>query len=290
MSPPHPFAVLAAADDGLRTTEHVGPRIGRILQHPQQAVVIGRQPLHVIRVVAVGHVGQRLLVSQVPLAEFHHAGYLLEFLEHPLQAVLHALVGVFGKPLAVDLDVPHGDVREQFPAAGLFPPRLLHPPAKQSEFVLGQHALDAQHDMIVRIVGIVDLLFVGQQDVGEDAVAEQQLPGHIVARPARNLDGQNDAQASSHDHFGQFAVGLSAMRGTGRPRLLLLQDEDFFLRPAQFAGAFLQGALPLPALLVVADLSGAALPYIDGSQALKIAGVNLVVHVEHPFIFFHCYA
>ena len=47
--------------------------------------------LHVVRIVAVGHIGQRLLVVQIPLAKLPHAGHLVESLEHPVEAVLHAL-------------------------------------------------------------------------------------------------------------------------------------------------------------------------------------------------------
>ena len=236
-SPPHEFSLCGPFHDRLRAAQRVGPGVDRILQHPQQAFVIGGQPLHLVRIIAVGHVGQQLLVLQVPLTEFQRAGRLPEFLEQAVQAVLHTHIRMLRKSLAADLDVAGSNGGEDLAAAGFVPPAAQHAVAEGAQLVLGQCSLDAQEDMVVGVVRIVDFVFVGQQDLGEHAIPEQELPGGVVACPAGDFDGQDDARAVLDDMLGQFPIGMSAASGTGGSALFFLQQEDPFRGPAEFLGA-----------------------------------------------------
>ena len=128
------------------------------------------------------------------------------------------------------------------------------------------------------IVGVVDLAFVGEEHVAEDAVAEQELPGGVVPRPTGDIDGEDDAHAVLDHVLGELAVSQPAAGGAGGFTLVLIEQEDPLGGPPQFLGTFAEGALPQRAFGVVADLFAAALADVDDGKALEMAGLDEFVH------------
>jgi hypothetical protein len=190
---------------------------------------------------------------------------------------------MFVDSLATDLDVTGGDVGKQFAPTRLGPPAAQHPFPDLAQFVFGESSLDAEVDMIMRVVRIVDPVLVGKQHLGEQAIAQQQLPRGVVARPASHLHGEDHAHAVFHHLLGQFSVGVSTAGGTAGSALFFLEHENPFRGPSEFFRTLREGALPQAAFAVVAHLPGTALPDVYNRKTVEMSWLNLFVHGSSSF-------
>jgi len=99
------FAVIVAVHKGLAAADRVCSSIYRVFQHSEHSPVTRRKPFDVVRVVAVRDIGQQFVVLEIPLAQLQDTGFLVEFLEHAVQAVSHPRIGMFFQSGAPDLDI-----------------------------------------------------------------------------------------------------------------------------------------------------------------------------------------
>jgi hypothetical protein len=69
---------------------------------------------------------------------------------------------------------------------------------------------------------------------------------------------------------------LTSLGGAGRPALILVDDPDLVLVPAEFEGALLEGILEPGTLLVGQGLVRAGLADVDDRQAAEVERLDKI--------------
>ena len=82
----------------------------------------------------------------------------------------------------------------------------------------------------------------------------------------------------------EFLKAVTSLGGAGGSALILIDDPDLVLVPAEFEGALPEGILEPGALLVGQGLVGAGLADVDDRQALEVKRLDEIgcIHEEPP--------
>ena len=163
----HPAGVLAPGQPPgpVRAAAPVGvdPRIRRVAQHVDQALLMRRPPDHfaLARPGPLPHPDLHLMPDQEPQHRMHRA-QLLEQPEHQPDDRLDLLIGIQGHLPGGPPGIPGRQRDRQLPAAGLGQPARCHPLPDQMQLDLTHRALQPQQETVVVPVRIVDPVRVGQ--------------------------------------------------------------------------------------------------------------------------------
>src|SRR5205807_7296986 len=120
----------------------------------------------------------------------------------------------------------------------------------------------------------VESVFVQDQRVCERADLQQPVPVGAVASQPRNLQPHHDA-GLAQSHIGHQSLKALSLRRRGpRLSLVLVDDHDALLRPAQGERASTQRILALGALGVLEDLPQGGLTDVKVSRAFEMLSSN----------------
>src|SRR5215468_3183782 len=220
-------------------------------------------------------VGRQLhLVSTEPLECLTHAPQFSKLGEHKLNRFADPSVGMKRNLTHGVSGIPNRESFEQFAAARF---RLL--PCQQSlaydlEFHNAERSFDAQHQLIVEIIQIVDLLLVSDKRSKDLTHLEQPTPIFVGAGEPRYFPAADDtdlSQCYQAEHpLEAFALG----GGDPRARSQVTID-DLDLLPAQSTHPFGHRILEKLTFLILSHLSFAGLPKVDDRLASQVLRFDL---------------
>jgi hypothetical protein len=135
-------------------------------------------------------------------------------------------------------------------------------------------SLDAQHQTVVRIGGMVHTMLVCQQDIVVTAEADDLDPILVVADQARQFACCNEPCLVAGDGFQEFLELVPSVQRRSRASGVPIEHDDSAGGPAEGSDMLDHVLLSSVAFLVLADLVGTALPNIDegGTQELQRNG------------------
>ena len=148
----------------------------------------------------------------------------------------------------------HGQAAPEGPAGGLVANATIEPLAQGMQLGLAHGALQPEDQPVVEQRGVVDAVGIGEQGVGDSAQVEEAIPVGVVARQARDLQAEDDADLEEGDVGGELSEAGPLGDAVRRDALILVEDRDLFARPAEVDGALDQGILPRGRLAIVEDL------------------------------------
>src|SRR5208283_1758837 len=91
-------------------------------------------------------------------------------------------------------------------------------------------------EAIVEQGGMIDAVGVADQRIGEAAELDEAMPIGVVARQARDLEPEHEADAGERDFGGEPGETRSRDKaGAGQPEVLI-DDDDAIGGPAEFTG------------------------------------------------------
>ena len=124
-------------------------------------------------------------------------------------------------------------------------------------------SFEAEQEPVVEARWIVDAILVEDQRVGERADLQQAMPVGVVPCQARDLQPHDDARVA-HAHLGDQPL-KAFPPGCRRARLALIvvDDDNLLVAPAECDGATAQRVLAFRALDVLEDLPHGGLPNVQ---------------------------
>jgi hypothetical protein len=139
-------------------------------------------------------------------------------------------------------------------------PHLVEDAAAQSGFEdvqlgLTHRAFETEQEPIVEARRIVDTILIEDQGIGERADLQQAMPVRVVPGQTRHLQAHHDARVPHAHVRNQTLKALAPGRRRARLALILIDDGDLIVAPAECDGAATQGVLPFGALDVLDDLT-----------------------------------
>lgn len=136
-------------------------------------------------------------------------------------------------------------------------------------------ALEPEQKAIVEKGGMIDAVGVADQRIGEAAQLDEAMPIGVVARQARDLEPEHEADVGERDFGGQPGEPRSRDKaGAGEPEVLI-DDDDAIGGPAEFTGFGGKRILSIGRLAIVLDLGGAGLAQVDDRLTREMAGRDL---------------
>ena len=199
----------------------------------------------------------------------------LELVEQQADHALHLLVGVQGERARRQLDVAGGRVVEHLAAARLVQQALVHPRAQDVQLRFAHGALEPQQQPVVVIGRVVQPVLVGQQGPEDGAQLQELMPVLVGAGQAAHLQAEDNADVVQADLGEQVLEAEPALGRLPAPPLVLVDDLDTVLGPAQRGGPVHQAVLPVRRLAVVEHLLGRRLPDVDDRLPLQVPGPDL---------------
>ena len=178
------------------------------------------------------------------------------------------------------VDQPGGQGATEFA-----PARLVEAPAAQAcldhmQFGLAHGALEAEQEAIVEACRIVDAVFVEDEGVGKGANLQQALPVGIVARQTRDFQAHHDPRVAHADVAHQPPKSLApGGRGPGFA-LVIVDDDNLVIAPAEGDGPVTKCILPLGALGILEDLPHRGLADVEVCAAIKVPLLDFEMDVH----------
>ena len=266
-----------------RSTIDVGASIYRIGEQMVNRGVRRHDPADAID--AVGLQRERQLFGAKPEPDLAHRAEFGEAGEDGADRAGHCFVGM--EPDLAVVVAPHEADRQAAAqlAAGCFvADAAFETGAEDVQLGFTHRALESEDQPVVEQGRVVDAVGIADQGVGHTAQIEEAIPVGVVAREARDLEAQDEADLRQRDVGGEprEADALSDA-GAGEAQVFV-DDRDLLTMPAEGDRAMDEGILPLGRLAVVLDLRGARLPDIDHGSAMRVAGRDLarVTHRTAP--------
>jgi hypothetical protein len=143
------------------------------------------------------------------------------------------------------------------------------------KFGLAHGALEPEQEAIIEEGWMIDAICIADQRVGEAAEVDEAVPIGVVARQARDLESEHEADVGECDFGGEAGEARSRNKaGTGEPEILI-DDDDAIIGPAKFTGFGGKRILSIGRLAIVLDLGGARLAQVDDGLAGQMAGRDL---------------
>ena len=141
-------------------------------------------------------------------------------------------------------------------------------------------ALEPEEEAIVEKGGMIDAVGVPDQRIGEAAQLDEAMPIGVVARQARDLEPEHEADVGERDFGGQPGEPRSRDKaGAGEPEILI-DDDDAIGGPAELPGLGRERILSIGRLAIVLDLCGGGLAQVDDRLTRKMVGRDLGVSIS----------
>ena len=160
-------SLLIQGGEPFAASANINARVRRVAYQGQDLPVARSHPLHVAPVAASRHDRQLKpfrLQMQVQLAG---AGEAFEVLEHFFDRSLNTRIRMLLAERLAAADVAWRQAVVLFAAFGFLPQALLHPVDDRGQFEFVEGPLDAQHEPVLGIGGIVQTTLVGEDHVLE---------------------------------------------------------------------------------------------------------------------------
>src|SRR5437899_8701502 len=135
----------------------------------------------------------------------------------------------------------------------------LHSLAKDLQLNHAKGPFDSQHQLVIKIIQVVDLLLIGDQSAKDLAHLQQPAPVLVRARQARNLPAAHDSNLSQSYPAEDALESFSTRRRHARAATKITVD-DLHIPPAQVSNPVGYLILKALTLQVVAHLFLARLP------------------------------
>ena len=143
------------------------------------------------------------------------------------------------------------------------------------QFGLAHGALEPEQQAIIEERRMIDAVGIADQRIGEAAEFDEAMPIGVVAREARDLEPEHEADMGERDFGGEAGEARSRDKaGAGEPEVLI-DDDDAIGGPAEFTGFAGKRILSIGQLAIVLDLGGAGLAQVDDRLAGEMAGRDL---------------
>ena len=121
---------------------------------------------------------------------------------------------------------------------------------------LAHGALESEDQTVVEQGRVVDAVGIGDQGIGHAAQVQEPVPVGVIARQARDLEAQDDADLGEGDIGRQPGEAGALGEPRAREALVVVDDGDLIAVPAELDGAMDQRVLSLRRLAMVLDLRG----------------------------------
>ena len=136
-------------------------------------------------------------------------------------------------------------------------------------------ALEPEQEAIIEEGGMIDAVGVADQGIGEAAQLDEAMPIGVVARQARDLEPQHEADVREGDFGGEPGETRSRDKAGAGESEVLIDDHDAIGGPAEFTGFGGKRILSIGRLAIVLDLGGAGLAQVDDRLTREMAGRDL---------------
>ena len=95
-------------------------------------------------------------------------------------------------------------------------------------------ALEPEQEAIIEEGGMIDAVGVADQGIGEAAQLDEAMPIGVVARQARDLEPQHEADVGERDFGGQPGEARSRDKAGAGESEVLIDDDDAIGGPTEF--------------------------------------------------------
>jgi hypothetical protein len=136
-------------------------------------------------------------------------------------------------------------------------------------------ALEPEQEAIVEEGGMIDAVSIADQRIGEAAQLDEAMPIGVVARQARDLEPQHEADVGERDLGSEPGEARSRDKAGAGESEVLIDDDDAIGGPTEFAGLGGKRILSIGRLAIVLDLGGAGLAQVDDRLTREMAGRDL---------------
>ena len=264
--------------------ERIGPRIPRIVQHPQDQRVLQRLPVQfaLARPAAEAAGKVQPLAAEVPHRGGGGAGACEGIEQHP-QGLSHLGIRVERDPVQRIVDQSHRQRQLQGSAPRPVRQAAAQPGVQHVQFGLAHGALEAEQQPVVEVAGIVDAVLVEDQRVAQRADLQQAVPVGRVARQPRHLKPKHDPGAARADLRDQTLEPV-AVPVCARLAEIGVDHHHAPVRPAERHRPFAQGVLAARALCVLVDLAHRGLAHVEIRVAAQMAGGHLAIDFAHAVL------
>ena len=261
---------------GLGAAVDVGAGVAGVVQDVQDAAVPQRLPEQfAVAGLAPEAIGEEQVVLGEVLDDRQGRARLLEQGEEQADRLLHLLVGIEDEPAGRVEDQADGRTHPQFALFGAGQLAAEQAVAEPVQFGLAHGAEDAQQQAVGVLGGVVDAVLVDDQGVGQGTDLQQAIPVAAGAGQARGFQAEDGPGLAQPDLGDQELEAVAVHRGGAGASLVLVDDGDGRLRPAQVLGPLHEVVLPGGAGGVLADLQQGGLADVDEGGAVKMVGTNL---------------
>jgi hypothetical protein len=150
----------------------------------------------------------------------------------------------------------------------------LHALPKHLQLDDAQGPLDAQDQLVIQVIQVIDLLLVADERAEDLAHLHEAAPVLVRAREPGDLSTDDDAHFAQR-HRTEDALESFAASGADRGAGAQIVTDDFHLAPAQGLHALAQVILQALALLVLPYLFVRGLPEVDDGLAGQVLRFDL---------------
>ena len=166
-----------------------------------------------------------------------------EGLEDEGDPALDLDVGVLDDPVQGVSDQADGQGQGQFAAAGLVEEAGGESASDRMQFQFRDLALQPEEEAPVDRGRVVDPVAIGDEAIAEAADVEQRIPVRAVAREPGDFGGEDNSYMFECNEGHELLKAVTSLGRAGGPALILVDDPDLVLVPAEFEGALLEGIL-----------------------------------------------
>ena len=149
---------------------------------------------------------------------------------------------------------------------------------------LAHRPLQPEQQTVVEQRRMIDAVGISDQRIGEAGKIDEAMPIGVVARQARNLQAQHEADMGERDLGGQARKARPRDDAGAGQSQILVDDDDLVFGPAKLVGLGRERILAIGGLAIVLDLGGARLAQIDDGLAGEMAGGDFgaIIHRSPP--------
>src|SRR5580692_3385130 len=166
----------------------------------------------------------------------------------------------------------HRQAAPQFSACGFIANSTIESGAENMKFCFRHDALQSEHQPIIKNRRMVETVAIPDESIGDAAEIEEAVPVSIVARHARDFQGEHDADVAERHFRGQACeAGTLRESGAGHTQVFV-DDGHLFLGPTQLTSFDDQSILASRGFAVGLDLRRAGLANVDESCPLDMTG------------------
>ena len=188
------------------------------------------------------------------------------------QALLRLFVRIQDHPLVFIVNQSDGQRHLQLAALGLAENAAQQARSEHMQFGFTHRAFESEQEPVVKLARIVESVFIKDERVSQSANLQKAMPIGAVASQAGHLQPHHDARFAQA-HLGNQTLKALAINGrSARLALVMINDDNPFLRPTQGQSALAQPILPLRALRVFEHLAQRGLADVEIGRTFEMLG------------------